>query len=80
LEEKKIPMGEEVVDEVIVNIETIDEKEREKNDGKAMNGGTETQSGEEKEKGVPLKNNFQRMDSLEKEASRVSGISAASKV
>lgn len=65
-----------MVDEVIVNIEMIDEK----NNDKAMNGGKDTKNCEEKEKGVPLRNNFHRMDSLDKEASRVSGMPAASKV
>ena len=73
-------MEEEVADGVIVNIEMIDEGERDTNNDKIIIQGNETDNGEEREKCTPFTEHFHRMDSLDKEASRVSGMPAASKV
>ncbi|KAJ4818897.1 Potassium transporter [Rhynchospora pubera] len=73
-------MGEVPVDEVKVNIEMIEEGEQEKINDKVMEEEDETENGEEKRNEVPLRKHFHRMDSLDKEASRVSGMPAASKV
>ena len=70
-------MGEEVVEGVVLNIEMVnDEKENAIRD-REREEGVEEEMGKEQQ---PIRTHLNRIDSLDKEANRVSGMPTTSKV